>query len=155
MAFINGTKILSVDGVVYDSEYVNRLEKEVREAISYLYDNKANNDERFAVFTTDKPLTAKTGDNWLTFKQVKYGCGYGTDSTDNYDTLPKIGDLLICKTNGWLFKVAGVQKQKETICAWFIAAGTGDIDVADKTYVDNAIAQAKQEMLNYLEQYLK
>lgn len=102
------------------------------------------NDQRFAVYYTDKELTAKKGDNWLTFKQAYYGCGYGgvTYGEGTYDNRPKVGDMLICRTNGWLFKVAGVNETKQTICAWFIAAGVGNIDVADKAYVDEKVASA-------------
>lgn len=99
------------------------------------------NDQRFAVFYTNKILTEKSGNNWVQFNQVYYGCGYGTDKDDDY-TIPKVGDLLICKPNGWLFKVAGVQKEKNNIVAWFIAAGVGNIDVADKAYVDEKVASA-------------
>ena len=128
------------------SEELNQVVTEATTEVTKVFEDvysrlgdKAENDERFAVFRTDLPLTKKTGDNWLTFKQAKYGCGYGTDTKGDY-TIPKVGDLLICRTNGWFFKVAGVQKEKETICAWYIASGTGDIDVADKAYVDEKMA---------------
>ena len=109
------------------------------------------NDQRFAVYYTDKVLQKTPKDQWLTFKQAYYACGYGgvTYGEGTYDNRPKIGDMLICRPNGYIYKVAGVQEESQTICAWFIASGTGNKEYAEKSYVDEKIATAGGGTANY------
>ena len=109
------------------------------------------NDQRFAVYYTDKVLQKTPKDQWLTFKQAYYACGYGgvTYGEGTYDNRPKIGDMLICRPNGYIYKVAGVQEKSQTICAWFIASGTGNKEYAEKSYVDEKIATAGGGTANY------
>lgn len=116
---------LTTNGLVTKEEFngllmaVNEQVTNVTTAITDL------NESKFAVFSTIKPLTNATGDQWVQYNQVKYGCGYGVnsyiDENNERKPLPKIGDLIVCTTNGYLYKVAGINESNQTICCWFIS----------------------------------
>lgn len=154
-------KVESLEGISIDQTYnpesenaqsgvavagaINGATEEVAKVVTDVYGEiDSLNDQRFAVYYTDKVLQITPKDQWLTFKQAFYACGYGgvTYGEGTYDNRPKIGDMLICRPNGYIYKVAGVQEESQTICAWFIASGTGDKEYAEKSYVDEKIATA-------------
>ncbi len=132
------------------AQVVTAARDEITPLITDLYTNKADKDERFAVFTTDKPLTdAPYGTSqWVQYMQVKYGCGYGEvkyGPTD-YDVRPKIGDMLICTQNGYIYKVAGLNEEAKTIAVWYMAGATNLQDTIEQlssriTALENQIGE--------------
>lgn len=94
--------------------------------------------ERFCVFITEKPLTAEPygTSQWVSYNQVKYGCGYGTNTYKNEygqeKEIPKIGDMLICKQNGCIYKVAGVNEANKTFAVWYMAGATNLQDTIEQ-----------------------
>lgn len=108
--------------------------------------------ERFCVFTTDKPLTAEPygTSQWVSYNQVKYGCGYGANTYKNEYSqekeIPKIGDMLICTQNGYIYKVAGFNEETKTIAVWYIAGATALQDTIEQlsnriTALENKIGE--------------
>ena len=94
--------------------------------------NLALDTERFCVFTTDAPLKdiPYGTSQWLYYYQVKYGCGYGSDTYKNQygqiKEIPKIGDMLICTQNGYIYKVAGLDEAEQKLAVWYMSGVTVD-----------------------------
>lgn len=112
----------TTDGFVTKEEFNATVTTVTEQTVNAINDL---NECKFAVFSTDKPLTNATGDQWVNYTQVKYGCGYGANTYINQygqeKEIPKIGDLIVCTTNGYLYKVAGINESNQTICCWFIS----------------------------------
>lgn len=114
--------------------------------------NLALDTERFAVFTTDKPLddTSPPTSQWVEYYQVKYACGYGTNTYKNeygqIKDIPKIGDMLICTQNGYIYKVAGFNEAAKKIAVWYVAGATNLQDTIEQlsnriTALENQIGE--------------
>ena len=67
---------------------------------------------------------------WVEYYQVKYACGYGTNTYKNeygqIKDIPKIGDMLICTQNGYVYKVAGFNEAAKRIAVWYVAGAKTD-----------------------------
>ncbi|MBQ6815736.1 MAG: hypothetical protein IJP26_00700 [Clostridia bacterium] len=124
----SGTAVAEALAGYATNETVQNMGQQATEHITNLYTTKANNDERFCVFTTDALLkdTPYGTSQYLYYYQVKYACGYGSvkygPADNNY--IPKIGDMLICTQNGYIYKVAGINEKEQTIAVWYMSGAT-------------------------------
>ena len=99
----------------------------------------ANKDERFAVFTVFQVhKETYTNRQYCKFDSIKYSCGYGAN-TYIYDDgeeikIPKIGDMLICTQNGYIYKVTDISEENWVIFVSCIVGATGSLIFDPESY---------------------
>lgn len=127
---------IKIGNGVYNPE-TNQIEGTTVTELPFITDNLATNNERFCVFTIDKPIWS-VEDALIDFVDVKYGCGYGPDTYTYTDTnnikqeiqIPKSGDMLICNANGYVYSVISINKDSQMIMVQYLSGAT----MVDQTF---------------------